>query len=129
LFTSGLLSGNDKTPSGTYATLASEPYFRDIREFEQDNEVRKRTWQNLSVCTLSCEYWVWGHWWSLNVSSRYRFMSLCLWILSPILIPGQNSKTWNYIPTLLFCHRSERIFAFVVNEDRRTKAGYSFMSC
>jgi hypothetical protein len=82
-----------------------------------------------AVCTLSCAYWVGRHWWLFNVSSHVSlFMNT-----DPNSCPDpeKNSETWNYIPSLSFCFVRNEVhneFCFVVNEGRRTKTGYGFMS-
>jgi hypothetical protein len=58
------------------------------------------------VCTLSCAYWVGRHWWLFSVSSRVSlFMNTDP---NSYHDPEKNSETWNYIPSLSFCLRSER---------------------
>jgi hypothetical protein len=68
--------------------------WQDIRE--QDNEVRRRTWPFLSVCTLSCACWVWDHWWLLNVFFPLKINVLLFMTTdgpTPYPEPRQNCET------------------------------------
>jgi hypothetical protein len=51
------------------------------RELEQDKEVR-RHFDNFWPSAHYFPQTEFAHWWLLNVSSRYRFVSRCLWILT-----------------------------------------------
>jgi hypothetical protein len=89
---------------------------------------RRRMWLSLpSAHYLAHTEFVWGHWWLLNVSSRYRFMSRCLWILAVIL-----TLTWRarheLIPYLCPYALVNAAKIFVLNRGSRTKTGSGFIS-
>jgi hypothetical protein len=79
----------------------------------------------LPVCTSSCAYWVWDHWWLLNVSFCYRFTCRSLRILNLILNTKKQRDMQLYRSNLLLPSFRTK---FTTNFARRTKTGYRFMS-
>jgi hypothetical protein len=91
----------------SFALFCRENSSNDIISSNSDDENSGILLHIIIICTLSCAYWVWDHWWLLNVSSCYRHVSLFM-NTHPNPYPDQWAPYINLVPRA-FCFRSAKM--------------------